>query len=53
VDTVRIEVHVAPNQLASLLPFLQRPDIRGLNILTKGIPVPHLFEAQFDLSVQR
>jgi hypothetical protein len=53
VDSVRIEVHVAPNQLASLLPFLQRPEIRGLNILTKGIPVPHLFEAQFDLSVQR
>jgi|GEM_PF-1026883 len=53
VDSVRIEVHVAPNQLASLLPFLQRAEIRGLNILTKGIPVPHLFEAQFDLSVQR
>ncbi len=53
VDTVTIEVHVAPNQLASLLPFLQRTEIRGVNILTKGIPVPHLFEAQFNLSVQR
>jgi hypothetical protein len=53
VDTVTIEVHVAPSQLASLLPFLQRSDIRGLNILTKGIPVPHLYEAQFDLSVPR
>jgi hypothetical protein len=53
VDSVTIEVHVAPDQLGSLLPFLQRADIRGLNILTKGIPVPHLFEAQFDLSVQR
>jgi hypothetical protein len=52
-ETVTIEVHVAPNQLASLLPFLQRPEVRGLNILTKGIPVPHLFEAQFDLSIQR
>ncbi|HEX7677045.1 MAG TPA: hypothetical protein VF713_02900 [Thermoanaerobaculia bacterium] len=53
VETVTIEVHVAPNQLALLLPFLQRPDIRGLSILTKGVPVTHLFEAQFDLSVQR
>jgi hypothetical protein len=53
VDGVTIEVHVAPNQLESLLPFLQRADIRGLTILTKGIPVPHLYEAQFDLSIPR
>ena len=52
VDRVTIEVHVAPNQLASLLPFLQRPDVRGLTILTKGIPVPHLYEAQFDLAIK-
>jgi len=53
VDTVRIEAHVAPDQLASLLSLLQRPEVRGLNILTKGIPVPHLFEAQFDLAIPR
>jgi hypothetical protein len=52
-DLVSIETQVGANQLASVLPFLTRPGVRGLKILINGIPDPDIYRLQFDLNVPR
>jgi len=52
-DTVSVEVHATADQLSEILPFLSRPDIRGVNILINGIPFPDIYRVQFDVNAQR
>jgi hypothetical protein len=52
-DMVTVEAHATPDQLGAILPFLARADIRAVNILTNGIPIPDIYRVQFDVNVQR
>jgi len=52
-DMVSIETQASEKQLASILPFLSRPGVRGLKILINGIPDPDIYHLQFDLNVPR
>lgn len=53
IDVVSIEAQVDPAGLSAVLPLLATPGVRGLKILTNGIPIPDIYHLQFDINIPR